>query len=51
MAMNKELHPKRDIDGLYIPNYKGGRDLTGCMICVVDKENGLGWYVKQQIEF
>ena len=30
MTLNKEFHPKSDVDRLYISRNKGGRGLIGC---------------------
>ena len=50
MAMNKELHPKSDVDRLYV-SWKGeGRGLIECKMCAKAEENGFGWYVKHYIE-
>ena len=50
MTINKELHPKSDVDRLYISRSKGGRGLIGCKNCVITEENSLGWYVVNHIE-
>ena len=50
MAINKEFHPKSDVDRLYISRSKGGRGLIGCKNCVITEENSLGWYVVNHIE-
>ena len=48
--MNKELHPRSDVARLYVPKKNGGRGLIGCENSVKSEENGLGWYVKNNIE-
>ena len=48
--MNKELHPRSDVARLYVSRKNGGRGLIGCKNSVKNKENGLGWYVKNNIE-
>ena len=48
--MNKELHPKSDVAQLYVSRKNGGRGLIGCKNSVKSEENGLGWYVKNNIE-
>ena len=48
--MNKELHPRSDVDRLYVSRIEGGRGLIGCKMCVKVEENSLGWYVKHHIE-
>ena len=50
MTMNKEFHPKSDVDRLYVMRSKGGRGLIGCKSCVVTEENSLGWYVRNHDE-
>ncbi|XP_063598714.1 uncharacterized protein LOC134775182 [Penaeus indicus] len=50
MTMNKEFHPKSDVDRLYVTRSKGGRGLIGCKSCVVTEENSLGWYVRNHDE-
>ena len=43
MTINKEFHPKSDVDRLYISRSKGGRGLICCKNCVTTEENSLGW--------
>ena len=43
------MHPKSDIDRLYIPRSKGGTGLVSCEMCI-KTENNLGWYVKYSLE-
>ena len=50
MTRNKELHPRSDVDRLYISGMEGGRGLIGCKICVKTEKNSFGWYVKHHIE-
>ena len=50
LTMNKELHPKSDVDRLYVPRKERGRVLISCKGCVLAEENNLGWYLKHQIE-
>ena len=50
MAMNKELHPRSDAARLYVSRKNGGRGLIVCENSVKSEENGLGWYVKNNIE-
>ena len=49
MAMNKELHPRSDVVQLYVSRKNDG-GLVGCENSVMSEENGLGWYVKHNIE-
>ena len=48
--MNKELHPRRDVARLYVSRKNGERGLIGCENCVKSEENGLWWYVKNNIK-
>ena len=50
MTINKELHPRSDIAWLYVSRKNGGRGLIGCENSVKSEENGLGWYIKNNIE-
>ena len=50
MTMNKEFHPKNDVDRLYATRSKGGRGLIGCKSCVVTEEHSLGCYVRNHDE-
>ena len=50
MTMNKELHPRSDVARLYVSQKNGGRGLIGCENNVKSEKNGLGWYVKNNIE-
>ena len=49
MTMNKELHPRSDVKRLYVSRRNGGRGLIGCENSVKSKENGPGWYIKNNI--
>ena len=50
MTMNKELHPRSDVARLYVSRKNGGRGLIACENSVKSEENGLGWYIKNNIE-
>ena len=50
MTMNKELHPRSDVAQLYVSRENGERGLIGCENSVKSEENGLGWYVRNNIE-
>ena len=50
MTMNKELHPRSDVAWLYVSRKNGGKGLVGCENSVKSGKNGLGWYVKNNIE-
>ena len=44
--MHKGLHPKSDVDRLYLSRKDGGRGLLSCEEAMKSKENNLGWYLK-----
>ena len=44
------LHPKSDIDRLYLKRKHGGRGLISIETCVRLKENNLGLYVRESNE-
>ena len=46
MTMHGALHPRSDINRLYMPREKGGRGLISCERCIRSEENSVGWYVK-----
>ena len=50
MTMAKELHPRRDVTQLYVSRKNGGKGLIGCENSVKSEENGLIWYVRNNIE-
>ena len=50
MTMNKEFHPKCDVDRLYVTRSKCGRGLIGCKSCVITEEINLGWYLMNHSE-
>ena len=50
MIMNKELHPRSDVAQLHVSRKNGERGLIGCEKSVKSEENGLDWYVKNNIE-
>ena len=45
MTMNGALHPKSDIDRLYLGRKNGGRGLISCEYCVRAEENNLRYYL------
>ena len=45
IAMYGALHPKSDVNRLYIKRIEGGRGLISVERCVSDEENSLGFYV------
>ena len=46
LRMHKGLHPKIDVDRLYVSIKEGGRGLVGCESTIRSEENNLGWYLK-----
>ena len=42
MTMNGALHPKGDVDRLYVTRMKGGRGLISCESCISSEKNNLG---------
>ena len=41
MTMNKALHPKSDVEGIYLSREKGGGVLNRCEGCVRSEENSM----------
>ena len=50
LMMYGALHPKSDIDRLYLKRKHGGRGLISIEICVKSEENKLGLYVRESNE-
>ena len=50
MTLYGALHPKRDVDRVYVARQKGGRGLICCQMCVKFEENNLAWYVRNSNE-
>ena len=50
LTMHKGLHPKSDIDRLYLSRKDGGRGLMSCEDTIKSEENNLGWYLKHSKE-
>ena len=50
MTMHGVLHPKSDIDTVYLSRKMGGRELISCEGCIRMEENNLGWYVRNSVE-
>ena len=44
------MHPRSYVTQLYVSRKNGGRGLTRCENSVKSEENGVGWYVKNNIE-
>ena len=45
MAMYGVLHPKSDVDRLYVKRKEGGRGLISVEQCIREEENTVGFYV------
>ena len=43
MTLYGALHPKSDVDRVYVAREKGGRGLISCEMCVKAEENNLAW--------
>ena len=50
MTMNKEFHPRSDFKQLYVSRNNGGKGLIGSENSMESEENGLGWYLKNNLE-
>ena len=50
LTMYGALHPKSDVDRLYIPRKKGGRGLAGCEKSITAEVNSIGWYIRNSDE-
>ena len=50
MTMHGALHPKNDIDKVYLSREMGGSGLISCEGCIRMEENNLGWYVRNLVE-
>ena len=50
MTMNGALHPKSDVDRLYIKRKEGDRGLVRVERCVREEENSMGFYVANSEE-
>ena len=50
MTIYRALHPKSDVDRIYVPRGKGGRRLISCEGCIRAEENSLGWYINHSPE-
>ena len=50
MTMYGALHPKSDVQRIYVARSKGGRGLISCEQCVRSEENSLGWYIRNSAE-
>ena len=50
MTLYDALHPKSDVDRVYVARQKGGRGLISSEMCVKGEENKLAWYVRNSNE-
>ena len=50
VTMYGGLHPKSDLDRLYVKRKEGGRGLTSMERCIREEENSLGFYVANSEE-
>ena len=50
MTMYGALHPKSDVDRLFIKRKEGGRGLISMERCLREEENNLGFYVNNSKE-
>ena len=50
MTMYEGLHPKSDVDKLYVKRKEGGRGLISVERCIREEENSLGFYVANSEE-
>ena len=46
MTMHGALHPKSDVDRVYVSRHNGGRGLASVEMCARIEENNLAFYVK-----
>ena len=44
------IHPKSDIDRVYLSREKRGRELISCEVCIRMEENNLGWCFRDSVE-
>ena len=50
MTMHGALHPKSNVDRVYLSREMGGRGLISCEVCIRMEESNLGWYVRNSVE-
>ena len=50
MTLNGALHPKSDIDRLYIARSRGRRGLQSILETIRSEENSLRWYIENSKE-
>ena len=49
-TLHGALHPKSDVDRVYVVRQKGGRVLISCQMCVKAEENNMALYVRNSNE-
>ena len=49
-TMHGALHPKRDVDRVYLSRKMRGRGLISCERCTRMEEKNLGWYIRNSVE-
>ena len=50
LTMHKGLHPKSDVNRLYVSRKEGGRGLVSCESTIRSEVNNIGWYFKNSNE-
>ena len=50
MTLFGALHPKSDVDCVYLSRQKGGRGLISCKMCIKAEENNLAWCISNSNE-
>ena len=50
LTMRGVLHPKSDVDKVYLSREIGGRGLISCEGCIRIEKNSLEWYVRNSVE-
>ena len=50
MTMHEVLHPKGDVDRVYLSREMGGRRLRNCEGCIRREENNMWWFVRNSVE-
>ena len=49
ITMHGALHPKSEVDWVYLSREMGGRGLISCAGCIRMEENNLEWYVRNSV--
>ena len=50
MTTHGALHPKSDVDRMYLSREMGGKGLISCEGCIRMDQNNLGWYVGNSVD-